>query len=74
MCVNPLHVGELISTIVVAIIIVKTNASQSPSRRGTHFYLEFDVLRNTCNFLVNPLHVGELISTATEKYPQTIIN
>ena len=36
--VNPLHIGELISTILMSIIIVAVRMCQSPSHRGTHFY------------------------------------
>ena len=36
---------------------------QSPSRRGTHFYLCTHAHIDHCGGCVNPLHVGKLIST-----------
>ncbi len=43
LCVNPLHVGELISTRWTLVSSeALTPLCQSPSRRGTHFYMAAD--------------------------------
>ena len=38
-CVNPLHLGELISTISIGFFALPLYLCQSPSPRGTHFYI-----------------------------------
>ena len=43
-CVNPLHVGELISTASAALKLEERALCQSPSRRGTHFYNGFEFM------------------------------
>ena len=43
-CVNPLHVGELISTEARKKQRDKKEECQSPSRRGTHFYIVIGLL------------------------------
>ena len=63
MCVNPLHVGELIST-----KMGKEHRSSFfwvsiPFTSGNSFLLETNNYRQSYNVCVNPLHVGELIST-----------
>ena len=62
-CVNPLHIGELISTHRMVTCVSNSYMCQSPSRRGTHFYLCTHAHIDHCGGCVNPLHVGKLIST-----------
>ena len=62
-CVNPLHVGELISTQGRKDRRAIRQMCQSPSRRGTHFYEAYDEVLDAFMKSVNPLHVGELVST-----------
>ena len=62
--VNPLHLGELISTTNGAMFaLAPAIVCQSPSPRGTHFYLIVPSLFPHNGKCVNPLHLGELIST-----------
>ena len=74
-CVNPLHVGELISTRVrILEDQMQQLLCQSPSRRGTHFYLKRKEKKMSCVALcVNPLHLGELISTVKFFYVLALV-
>ena len=62
-CVNPLHVGELISTSRGRCWVGSLQECQSPSHRGTHFYYILQHVWSVWLFCVNPLHIGERIST-----------
>ena len=47
-CVNPLHLGELISTAILVSPKINGLLCQSPSPRGTHFYANFCIC---CKYL-----------------------
>ena len=64
-CVNPLHLGELISTAEYLDDERNNKRVSIPFTSGNSFLLDenFDLLK--ARMCVNPLHLGELISTLT---------